>query len=185
MDLEPVTVAAEEDNSEVRAMSRRFWISAALTVPLVILAMGHMIEQLPIKDWIPGHVMPWLQFVLATPVVLWGGWPFFKRGYKSIVTWNLNMFTLIAIGTGVAYVYSLVATIAPQIFPEAFRNEHGNVDLYYESAAVIIALVLMGQMLELKARGRTNSAIRSLLELAPATAHRINDEGQEEDISIE
>src|SRR5690606_11829037 len=141
----------------------------ALTLPVLLLAMGPHLG-LPLRDWLGERTAVWAELVLATPVVLWAGWPFFQRGWKSIVNRSLNMFTLIAVGTGAAYVFSLVATIAPQIFPDGFRDHHGNVGVYFEAAAVIVVLVLLGQMLELRARERTGGAIRALLDLAAKTA---------------
>jgi Cu+-exporting ATPase len=176
MALEPKTVTAEEPpNSELIDMRRRFIVSAVLSVPVVVLAMLHLSN-----DW-----SPWVQAVLATPVVLWGGWPFFVRGWRSIATHKLNMFTLIAIGVGVAWSYSIVALVAPGIFPPGFRDEHGNVGVYFEAAAAIVTLVLLGQVLELRARSRTGAAIRSLLELAPPVARRIEADGTERDVPLE
>ncbi|HEX5788577.1 MAG TPA: copper-translocating P-type ATPase [Woeseiaceae bacterium] len=187
MALEPETVGREpEDTGELDDMRRRFWVSTALTLPLFLFAMGEML--VPMEEFgpaVPGGWLNWLQLALAAPVVLWGGWPFFVRGARSIATRNLNMFTLIALGVGVAFVYSLVATVAPGIFPAAFRNMHGGVSVYYEAAAVITVLVLLGQVLELRARSQTSGAIRALLELAPPMARRIRDDGTEEDISLE
>ncbi|MEX0719000.1 MAG: HAD-IC family P-type ATPase [Planctomycetaceae bacterium] len=191
MDLEPKSIAAaeeEEEDPELRRMTRRFWISLALTIPVVALAMGPMIG-LPVVEWIGGAaVSRWLEFALATPVVLWGGWPFFVRGARSLVTRHLNMFTLIALGTGAAWAYSVVAVVAPGIFPEAFRelgpHGHGMVGVYFEAAAVIVTLVLLGQMIELKARQRTGSAIRELLSLAPPTARVVRD-GTERELPLE
>jgi Cu+-exporting ATPase len=184
MALEPQTVTLEEEeNPELIDMNRRFWISTVLTIPLLIAVMPHLFGY-DIGDWIPHHILGWIQFALATPVVLWGGWPFFERGWRSVVTRNLNMFTLIAMGTGVAWGYSLVGVVAPQIFPASFRNRMGGVDLYFEAAAVITTLVLLGQVLELKARSATSSAIRSLLGLAAKTARIVRD-GHEEDIPLE
>lgn len=185
MALEPEGVPDEEDTGEYDDMKRRFWVSLAFSVPLVAYTMTHMVVGEAINEMIPMGVANWVQLILATPVVLWGGWVFFKRAWKSILTWNLNMFTLIGMGTGVAYVYSLIATIAPGIFPETFRNDHGQVAVYFEAAAVIVTLVLMGQVLELRARSQTSSAIRSLLELAPKKARRIKEDGSEEDVSID
>ncbi|HVS13822.1 MAG TPA: copper-translocating P-type ATPase [Thermoanaerobaculia bacterium] len=183
MALEPRGVSQEEENPELADMRRRFWVSAALSLPLVILTMGRMvapaIEELMTRSW-----APYLELALATPVVLWGGWPFFVRGWQSLVHWSLNMFTLIAIGTGVAYGYSVVAALFPQIFPESFRGDHGHVGLYFEAAAVIVTLVLLGQVLELKARSRTGAAIRGLLDLAPKTARRIEEGGAERDVPL-
>jgi len=176
MDLEPlsiVTVEAEGPNPELRAMSLRFWVSLVLTMPVFVIAM------LKIRG------LAWLQLVLATPVVLWGGWLFFQRGWASIVNRSLNMFTLIGMGTGVAYVYSLIATLAPGIFPESLRTEGGRVAVYFEAASVITTLVLLGQMLELRARSRTSSAIKSLLGLAPKTARIVRDNGSEEDVLLQ
>jgi len=185
MTLEPETVTAEEDTAELDSMTRRFWVGAGLSFPLFIYAMGDLIPGQPFEGLLPGAWPQWVQFAMATPVVLWGGWPFFVRGVRSVRTMNLNMFTLIALGVGVAYVFSVVATVAPGIFPDAFRGMHGQVAVYYEAAAVITTLVLLGQMLELRARSQTSGAIRALLELAPPTAHRINDDGSEEEVSID
>ena len=186
MALEPEgIVVGEEDTSELDDMRRRFWISAALTLPLFVYAMGEMIPGAPFANIVPTGWAQVLQLVLATPVVLWGGWPFFVRAVQSVRTWNLNMFTLIGLGVTVAFGYSLVATLAPGIFPEAFRNEDGQVAVYFEAAAVITTLVLLGQVLELKARSQTSGAIRALLELAPPTARRIADDGGEEEVSLD
>ncbi|MCB2114125.1 MAG: copper-translocating P-type ATPase [Parvularculaceae bacterium] len=187
MALEPESISldTEEDTSELDSMTRRFWVGAALSIPLFIYAMGDIIPGKPFEGLLPGAWPQWIQFALATPVVLWGGWPFFVRGVQSVRTMNLNMFTLIALGVGVAYLFSVVATVAPGIFPDAFRGMHGQVAVYYEAAAVITTLVLLGQVLELRARSQTSGAIRALLELAPPTAHRINEDGTEEEISID
>ena len=186
MALEPATVAAEEPpNPELASMTRRFWASAVLSMPLVAIAMSELIPGQPLDRLAHPDVLGWFQFALATPVVLWGAWPFFQRGWTSIVTARLNMFTLIAIGVGVAYAYSVVAIAVPGIFAPAFRNEAGGVDMYFEAAAVITTLVLLGQVLELKARGRTGAAIRALLDLAPNVAHRVMDGGDDEDIPLE
>jgi Cu+-exporting ATPase len=183
MALEPRAVPLEEaPNPELVDMTRRFWISAALALPLLLIAMGGMAPSLRHAFETPW--MPWLQLALATPVVLWGGAPFFVRGWRSIVTWRLNMFTLIAIGTGTAFAYSLVATVAPGVFPESFRM-HGRVAVYFEAAAVITALVLLGQVLELRARARTGNAIRALLGLAPKTARVVLPDGSERDAPLE
>jgi len=186
MALEPVTVTIEEqENPELVDMSRRFRVSAALTLPLLIVAMGGMIPGLSF-DWIGSpRVLAWLELALATPVVLWGGWPFFQRGWASIKNRHLNMFTLIALGTGVAFIYSLVATVAPDVFPAAFRDDSGRVAVYFEAAAMIVTLVLLGQVMELRARHRTGAAIRALLGLAPKSARRINADGGEEDVPLE
>ena len=185
MALEPVTVEVEEKNKELIDMSRRFWISTVLALPVFILAM--VADLLP--AWLPGGLsmekVQWIEFALATPVVLWGGWPFFVRGWRSVLTWNLNMFTLIALGVSVAWVYSVVALLAPQIFPPIMQMEGGLVDVYFEAAAVITALVLLGQVLELRARSRTNAAIQMLLGLAPNTARIVRNDGTEEDIPLE
>ena len=186
MALEPKTITAgEEENPELVDMTRRFKVSVVLTAPLVLIAMRHYIPGLSIIDRIiPAGVMKWMELVLATPVVLWGAWPFFVRGWQSVVTWNPNMFTLIGLGVGVAYVYSLVAALFPRLFPESFRGESGEVGMYFEAAAVITALVLLGQVLELRARTRTGAAIKALLGLAPKTARRMRD-GNEEDVPLE
>ena len=185
MTLEPRTVtAAEEENPELHDMTRRFWISVGLTVPLLAIAMADMLPGMPVKRVIPDGWLPWLELILATPVVLWGGWPFFQRGWASVVNRSTNMFTLIAMGTGVAYVYSLIATVAPGIFPESFREMSGRPAVYFEAAAAIVTLVLLGQVLELQARSRTGAAIRALLNLAPRTA-RVLRNGSEEDIPLE
>ncbi|HEX5775597.1 MAG TPA: heavy metal translocating P-type ATPase [Caulobacteraceae bacterium] len=180
MALEPETVTADSGpNPELADMTRRFWIGLTLAVPLVVLEMGaHLF------GW---HVpyMPWIQLALATPVVLWAGWPFFERGWASVRTRNLNMFTLIAMGVGVAYAYSLVAVLAPGIFPATFRGERGEVPIYFEAAAVITVLVLLGQVLELRAREQTSGAIRALLDLAPKTARRVRDDGSDEEVTLD
>jgi Cu+-exporting ATPase len=186
MALEPEgIVVGEEDTSELDDMRRRFWVSAVLTLPLFVYAMGEMIPGAPLVDVVPTRWAQLLQLLLATPVVLWGGWPFFVRGVQSVRTWNLNMFTLIGLGVSVAFGYSLFATLAPGIFPDAFRDADGHVAIYFEAAAVITTLVLLGQVLELKARSQTSGAIRALLELAPPTAHRIVDDDSEEEVSLD
>jgi Cu+-exporting ATPase len=184
MALEPRTVALEETNPELVDMTRRFWWSAAMTAPLLIFMVSDLLPGHPLRQLTSHRTMAWLQLVLASPVVLWGGWPFFVRGWMSLVNRHLNMFTLIAMGVGTAYVYSLVATIAPGIFPLSFRTM-GQVALYFEPAAVIVVLVLLGQVLELRARSRTSGAIRGLLSLAPNTARRIDPDGSERDVAIE
>src|SRR6266849_6961357 len=185
MALEPRTVTAqEEENPELREMTRRFWISLALTAPLLTVAMADMLPGMPVQHVLPNGWLPWIEMVLATPVVLWGGWPFFQRGWTSIVNRATNMFTLIAMGTGVAYLYSLVATLFPQIFPASFREMGGTPPVYFEAAAAIVTLVLLGQVLELRARSRTGSAIRALLDLTPKTA-RVVRGSREEDIPVE
>lgn len=186
MALEQKTVSAEEDeNPELLDMSRRFKLSVVLSIPLVIITMGGLVPGIAsVLHSIPTNILKWFELILATPVVLWGGWPFFVRGWQSVITRNLNMFTLIAMGTGVAYVYSIVATLLPGIFPPSFRGEAGEVGVYFEAAAVIVTLVLLGQVLELKARSKTGSAIKALLGLAPKTARRVKG-GVEEDIPLE
>ncbi|WP_038360777.1 heavy metal translocating P-type ATPase [Bosea sp. 117] len=185
MALEPVTVSLDSGpNHELIDMTRRFWIGLVLTVPVALLEMGaHFIPAL--HHLVPAGTSHWVQLALATPVVLWAGWPFFERGWQSLVTRNLNMFTLIALGTGVAYLYSLVAVLAPGLFPPAFRAEDGSVAVYFEAAAVITVLVLLGQVLELRARDATSGAIRALLDLAPRTARRINADGGEEEVPLD
>ncbi len=186
MALEPeMLTAEEEENPELADMSRRFWVSLALTAPVFLIAMSEMLPGRPLQDAVPGGLLGWVQLALATPVVLWGGKPFFERGWASVVHRSLNMFTLIALGTGVAYLYSLVAALIPGIFPAAFRGEGGEVAVYFEAAAVITTLVLLGQVLELKARSRTNRAIRALLGLAPKTARIVREDGGEEDIPLD
>ncbi|ASQ46971.1 copper-transporting P-type ATPase [Legionella clemsonensis] len=181
MALEPEAVSLqEEQNPEYIDMRRRFWVGLFLSLPVVVLAMGEHLRPV-----IHGNLSVWIQLVLATPVVLWCGWPFFVRGWQSIKTGHLNMFTLIAIGTGVAWSYSLIATLFPQLFPATFRNEQGIVAVYFEAAAVIITLVLLGQVLELKAREKTGGAIRALLNLAPDTAHRLDEDSLEQQISLD
>lgn len=176
--------AGEEDNPELRDMSWRFWVSAALTLPLFLLAMSEMVPVLPARDLKQIQVLGWIQFVLATPVVLWGAWPFFLRGWSSILQRSPNMFTLITMGTGAAYLYSLVALTLPEIFPTPYRDEGGQVGVYFEAAAVIIVLVLLGQVLELRARRQTSGAIRSLLSLAPEIARRLEADGGERDVPL-
>jgi Cu+-exporting ATPase len=186
MALEPRTVTLEAEVSpELRDMTRRFWAGLALTGPLLLVAMSDMIPGQPLQHAVSPRVLAWLQLVLATPVVLWGGRPFFERGWASIVNRSPNMFTLIALGTGTAYVYSAVATLAPGLFPAAARGHAGEVGLYFETAAVITVLVLLGQVLELRARGRTSGAIRALLGMAPATARTVRDDGREEDVPLD
>lgn len=186
MALEPEEVSLEEvENPELIDFTRRLKVSAALSIPLFFLAMSDLIPGQPLQALVHGQLMAYIQFVLATPVVLWGGWPFFERGWISIKTMKLNMFTLIAIGTGMAYLYSLVATFLPQLFPENFRMHGGMIAVYYEAAAVITSLVLLGQVLELRARSQTGNAIRALLGLAPKTARRIKADGTEEDVPLE
>src|SRR6476620_560662 len=185
MTLEPETlgVGDEEDRREINWLSRKFWIALVLTIPVLIIAMGHAVPRLHIDAIVPRHIGKWIEFSLTTPVVLWAGGFFFTRAWQSIVNRSLNMFTLIAVGVGAAYVFSAIAVIAPGIFPESFRR-HGEVDLYFEAAAVITTLVLLGQLIEAKARSRTGQAIKALLGLAAKNAHRIRD-GQEEEIPVD
>ncbi len=186
MALEPETVTLNEGpDPELVDMRRRFWWSALFTLPLFAYAMGDMIPSRPFDQVIEPAFAQWLQLLLATPVVLWGGWPFFTRALQSVRTMNLNMFTLIGFGVAIAYLFSLVATLAPDIFPEAFRDHAGRVGVYYEAAAVITTLVLLGQVLELKARGSTSSALRALLELAPPTAMKIFGRGDEREVPLD
>jgi len=183
MALEPKNIVAggEEDNAELRDMTRRFWIGAALSAPVFVLAMWHMLPSAP--HWVQGDLSRWAQFILSTPVVLWAGWPFFQRGWQSFVNRSLNMFTLIAIGVGAAYFYSAVVMLLPNVFPPSFAA-HGKIGVYFEAAAIITVLVLLGQVLELRARSRTGSAIRALLDLAPTTAHVVRD-SNEQDVPLD
>lgn len=186
MALEPrVSYLGEEDNSELISMQRRFWVSAVLALPVLVLGMSDLIPGAPLQRQFSQGTLNWIQLALASPVVLWGGWPFFVRAWQSIVNRSLNMFTLIGLGVAVAYIYSLIATVVPDVFPHSFRHEGGGVAVYFEAAAVITALVLLGQVLELKARSQTSAAIKSLLGLAPKTARRVTADGREEDISLE
>ena len=186
MALEQMTPAAGDTTSpELRDMTRRFWVGVALSLPLLAIAMAEHFNKAALDDLISPRLLVWLQVILGTPAVLWGGWPFFERGWASVANRRLNMFTLIALGTGVAYVYSLVAALAPGIFPASFRNPDGQVPLYFEAAAVIVTLVLLGQVLELRARSQTSSAIRALLDLAPKRARRLREDGSDEDIPLE
>src|SRR5690349_7657306 len=184
MALEPELVSAESGpNPELADMTRRFWIGLALALPVVVLEMGgHLIDLHSVLSQSTSNM---LQFIFATPVVLWAGWPFFVRGWQSLVTRNLNMFTLIAMGTGVAFLYSVIATLAPGLFPPAFRGHDGAVAVYFEAAAVITVLVLLGQVLELRAREQTSGAIRARLDLAPKVARRVKDDGSDEEIALE
>ena len=185
MALEPRTVTGEEKNEELIDMTRRFKAGLVLAIPLLLLAMSDLIPGQPVQHAISMRLLEYFQLALATPVVLWGGWPFFQRGWASIVNRSLNMFTLIAIGTGVAYWYSVIATFLPNIFPSSFRGEGGEVGVYFEVASVIVVLVLLGQVLELRARSQTSSAIKALLGLAPKTARVIRDDGKEEEIPLD
>ena len=186
MALEPRSVSvAEEPNPELVLMGRRFWVCLALTLPVFLLAMSEMIPGQPLQHAFSSRLLSLVQFALATPVVLWGGRPFFERGWASLVNRHLNMFTLIALGTGTAYVYSVVAVLSPGIFPESFRGPGGEVPVYFEASAVITTLVLLGQVLELRARAQTSSAIKGLLGLTPKTARIVRDEGAEEDVPLD
>ena len=184
MALEPKSFSpnTEDDDGELHDMTRRFWVAVALTIPAALLAMLPMVG-VPLDRWLGTTLHLWLQVVLSTPVVLWAGWPFFDRGWRSVLTWNLNMFTLIAIGTGAAYLYSLAAVLFPGMIPEDFKH-HGRVEVYFEAAAVIVTLVLLGQVLELRARRRTSGAIRQLLSLAPPAARIVRD-GVEQVVALE
>jgi Cu+-exporting ATPase len=185
MSLEPEGAApGDEDTSELDDMTRRFWVSILFTAPLFVYTMGEMLPGISLQGLVPGAWSHWLQLLLALPVVLWCGWPFLQRAVQSLRTRNLNMFTLIGLGISVAFLYSLVATVSPQLFPDAFRLPSGAVGVYFEAAAVITTLVLFGQVLELRARGKTAGAIRALLELKPPRAHRINAEGGEDDVTL-
>jgi Cu+-exporting ATPase len=186
MALEPMTPSAgDADNPELRDMTRRFWAGVALSVPLLAIAMAEHFNKAALDALLSPRQLVWVQLILGMPAVLWGGWPFFQRGWASILSRRLNMFTLIALGTGVAYTYSLVAALAPGIFPTSFRDVDGQVPLYFEAAAVIVTLVLLGQVLELRARSQTSSAIRALLDLAPKRARRLREDGSDEDIPLE
>ena len=186
MALEPRTVIAEEaENPELVSMTRRFWTSVALTIPVLALGMSDLLPGQPLQHFLTMRAMGWIELALATPVVLWAGWPFFERGWASVVNRSLNMFTLIALGTGTAFLYSAVAVLFPQLFPNTFRGAHGEVPVYFEAAAAITTLVLLGQVLELRARSRTSAAIRSLLRLSPKHARLIRGDGTELDVPLE
>jgi Cu+-exporting ATPase len=187
MALEPRTVSLdEEENLELVEMRRRFWVSAGLTIPILAITMGmYLPGGSPLERLFSPETLGWAELLLATPVVLWGGRPFFQRGWQSLVTLNLNMFTLIALGVGVAHAFSLVAALLPDLFPPSFSDERGRVGVYFEAAAVIVTLVLLGQVLELKARSRTSAAIKVLLGLSPKTARRIEDDGSERDVPLD
>src|SRR5271163_4861728 len=186
MTLEPVKATAEAgENRELTDMTWRFWVGLALALPVFVLEMGSHIPALGLHEHVSPQVSTWIQFALSTPVVLWAGWPFFQRAWASIVHRSLNMFSLIALGTGSAYVYSLFATFAPEMFPAGFHGMGGTVAVYFEAAAVITVLVLLGQVLELRAREQTGGAIRALLKLAPKTAHRLKADGQDEEVALE
>ncbi len=186
MALEPRTVTLDEEgNHELKDMRRRFWISVVLTIPLFVIGMSDLLPGAPLQRIVSPAVLPWVQFILASPVVLWGGWPFFVRFWQSLVNRSLNMFTLIGLGVGVAYVYSVVGALFPDIFPHSFRAHGDTVPVYFEAAAVITTLVLLGQVLELKARSQTSSAIKALLGLAPKTARRVGPDGSEQDVPLD
>lgn len=185
MALEPRTIDLEEDNPELRDMSRRFWFALALTAPLLALAMGDMLPGQPISQLMNGRTRVLLELVLATPVCLWSAWPFFVRAVASVTNRSLNMFTLIGLGVSVAYGYSVVAALAPSLFPAGFRDHHGEVGVYFEAASAIVTLILLGQVLELRARSRTGAAIRKLLGLSPKTARRVSPEREEHDVPLE
>jgi Cu+-exporting ATPase len=184
MALEPVAATGSAANPELVSMTRRFWVSAALTLPLLAVMVSDILPGRPLQQLIEGPLLGWIELALATPVVLWGGWPFFERGWASIVHRSPNMFTLIAMGSGAAYLYSVVAVAAPDLFPGGFRDSSGNIGLYFEAAAVITVLVLLGQVLELRARSQTGGAIQALLGLAPKTARRISSRGKETDVPM-
>jgi Cu+-exporting ATPase len=184
MALEPRVVTLEERNPELEDMTRRFRVSVAVSIPILAFMVAELIPGQPLHHLLPAGAMNWIQFLFATPIVLWGGWPFFERGWASVVNRHLNMFTLIALGVGAAYGYSVVATLAPGLFPDSFRMA-GQVAVYFEPAAIIVVLVLLGQVLELRARSRTSTAIKNLLQLAPKTARRIEPDGVEVDVPLE
>ncbi len=186
MALEPMTVSLDqEENPELIDMTRRFWIAVVLTIPVFVLGMSDLVPGQPLQQFVSMRTLQWVQLVLATPVVLWCGWPFFVRAWESIVNRNLNMFTLIGLGVAVGYLFSLIAVVLPGVFPHSFRHMDGNVPVYFEAAAVIVTLVLLGQVLELRARSQTGTAIRELLGLAPKTARRIGENGQEQDVPLD
>ncbi len=187
MALEPMGVPAADEgpNPELVDFTRRMWVGAVLTVPLLVLTMGPYVGLGFVRDIFGERATLWIEFALGTPVILWSGWPFFVRGVKSVINRSLNMFTLIAMGVGAAYLFSVVAVLAPEIFPAGFRDAEGNVGVYFEAGAVIVVLVLLGQVMELRARERTGSAIRALLDLAAKTARVIRPDGREEEIPLE
>lgn len=184
MALEPLAATESKANPELVSMTRRFWVSVALTLPLLAVMVSDILPGRPLQQLIEGPLLGWIELALATPVVLWGGWPFFERGWASIVHRSPNMFTLIAMGSGAAYLYSVAAVVAPDLFPAGFRDSSGNIGLYFEAAAVITVLVLLGQVLELRARSQTGGAIQALLGLAPKTARRISPRGKETDVPL-
>ncbi len=188
MALEPKTASledGEEDQTELKYMKKRFWLGTILTIPLFFIAMGDLLPGKPVSSLFSHQFMRWAELILGTPVVLWSGWPFFVRGWRSLVNRSLNMFTLISLGVGVAYFYSLVAALMPSLFPASFVDQTGRVATYFEAAAVIVTLILLGQVLELKARSQTNAAIRTLLGLSPKTARRVNPDGSEQDVPLD
>src|SRR5688572_7093081 len=186
MALEPRTFSEEvEDNHELVEMRRRFWVSAVLALPVFLIGMSDLIPGAPLQQAISVRTLAWIQLALTSPVVLWGGWPFFVRAWQSILNRSLNMFTLIGLGVAVAYVYSVIATVFPEIFPHSFRGHDGGVPVYFEAAAVITTLVLLGQVLELRARSRTGAAIKALLGLAPKTAWRVREDGSDKEVKLE
>lgn len=185
MALEPMTVTQDEANPELADMTRRFWIALAFSMPLLLVMLSDFIPGMPLRHSSWGPMLPWLELAFSTPVVVWAGWPLFERGWASVVNKSLNMFTLIALGAGSAYLYSLMATLFPYLFPATFRDSTGSLDLYFEPAAVIVTLVLLGQVLELRARSQTGSALRALLKLAPQTARVVRENGLEEDLPLD
>jgi Cu+-exporting ATPase len=184
MTLQPMTVTIDLANPELNSMTRRFWICTILTLPLLAIMVSELLPHHPLQNLLSGRLLGWFELAIATPVVLWGGWPFLKNGWASIISRNLNMFTLISLGAGSAYLYSLTAVLMPQLFPASFRDRSGQLGLYFEAAAVITVLVLLGQVLELKARSETSGAIRALLGLAPKTARRVAPDGTEQDVDL-
>jgi Cu+-exporting ATPase len=186
MALEPLTASLdEEDNTELKDMTRRLWVAAILALPVFAIGMSELIPGQPLQQRFSMTTLAWLQLVLASPVVLWAGWPFFVRAWQSVVNRSLNMFTLIGLGVAVGYLFSVIAVLLPGIFPASFRDAHGNVPVYFEAAAVIVTLVLLGQVLELRARSQTGTAIKALLGLAPKTARRVGEDGHEEDVPLD
>ncbi|MDP9038782.1 MAG: YHS domain-containing protein [Acidobacteriota bacterium] len=184
MALDPATLSLSDANAELDALTRRLWVCTLLTLPLLGIMLSGLLPAHPLQAALPGPALGWLELALATPVVLWGAWPFFTRGWTSILTRHLNMFTLISIGTAAAFLYSVAAVLVPHAFPAGFRDTSGQLGLYFEAAAVITLLVLVGQVLELKARGQTGSAIRALLRLAPTSARRLAPNGDEQEIEL-
>ena len=185
MALEPREVTAGDDNSELTNMTRRFWISLSFTLPTLLIMVSSLIPGDPAKRLLGPGTLLWLGFALATPVVLWGGWPFFQRGWASVLNRHLNMFTLIALGTGSAYFYSVAALLFPGLIPASFRDMSGDLAVYFEPASVIVTLVLLGQVLELRARSQTSSALKALLGLSPKTARAVRADGRKEDVPLD